>query len=145
MCFELFFEKKYGISKPKDTQEITNTELYSLLVSEFQCDMIELSDWKYKTAPFGEYVRFLNYDATDELIYTSEFFDCDDFSVRLHGNITIPYWSALAFGELWVITPDGGHAVNLFIDNNFDVWVVEPQTDEIFTMPDNWKAVRIEI
>lgn len=145
MCFDFFYEKKYGISKPVDTQDLTNVELYSLLVSEFECDMIQLSDYKYKTAPFSEYIRFLDYDKTDELIYTSEWFDCDDFSVRLHGNFTVPYWSALAFGELWVETPSGGHAVNVFVDNDHYVWIVEPQTDDVFSVPNNWKAVRIEI
>ncbi len=145
MCLNYFFEKKHGITKPTNTQEMTNIELYSFLYSEFKCDVIELSDKKYKTAPFTEYERFLRYDETDKLIYTSEWFDCDDFSVRLHGNITIPYWSALAFGELWVKTPSGGHAVNLFIDNDREVWIVEPQNDKIFKMPDDWEAFRIEI
>jgi len=145
MCLNFLFEKKYGITKPVNTKSLTGGELYSLLYSEFECHVIELSDREYKIAPFSEYVRFLKYDDTDELIYTSEFFDCDDFSVRLHGNITIPHWSALAFGELWVKKPTGGHAVNIFVDDEMEIWIVEPQTDKIFKMPDDWKAVRIEI
>ena len=145
MCLNYFFEKKYGITKPVNTKTIDVSALYSVLYSEFQCDVMEMSDTKYKTAPYEEYDRFLQYDDTDEIIYTSEFFDCDDFSVRLHGNITIPYWSALAFGELWVKKPEGGHAVNVFVDNDMEVWIVEPQTDAIFKMPSDWKAIRIEI
>ena len=146
MCINYFFEKKYGITKPINTQEMDNVELTSLLVSEFLITNIDMSDMKYKTAPFTEYERFLIYDDTDKILYIPEFFDCDDFSVRLHGNITIPYWSALVFGELWVkLSPTKGHAVNFFVDNQHRVWIVEPQNDKIFIMPDDWEAYRIEV
>jgi len=146
MCFNYFFEKKYGITKPVNTQEIDNIELISLLISEFLITNIEMSDMKYKTAPYEEYERFLEYDDTDKILYIPEWFDCDDFSVRLHGNITIPYWSALAFGEIWVKKPGNvGHAVNFFVDNKRRVWIVEPQNDKIFIMPDDWEAYWIGI
>jgi hypothetical protein len=145
MCIKYFYEKQYGITPPNDLKVITYEELYSLLYSEFKCDTIELSDKKYKTAPFSEYIRFLEYDDTDNMIYIIDDYDCDDFSVRLHGNIKIPKWSALAFGEMWVKTPNYNHAINVFVDNDFKVWCVEPQNDKVFVLPNDWKVLRVKI
>lgn len=145
MCFNYFFKKKYGITKPVNTKIIDGYIVKQLLRHEFGNVPLDISDKKFKTTDFSEYIRFLDYDLTDKNIYVSEWFDCDDFSVMLHGNITIPYWSALAFGELWVRTPNGGHAVNMFIDNDQKVWIVEPQNDRVFKMPDNWEAYRVEM
>jgi len=145
MCINYFYKKKYGISKPENTKEITHDELYFLLYDKFKCNVLELSDRKYEIAPKSEYRRFLKYDDTDRYVYTSDWFDCDDYSVHLHGNITIPYWSRLAFGEIWVHTGKGGHALNLFVDSEYKIWLVEPQNDKIFEMPDDWDAYRIEI
>jgi hypothetical protein len=63
---------------------------------------------------------------------------CDDFSYSIMGRISNPDWGALPFGVLWTEVPGGAHAVNCFIDNNRDVWVLEPQTDSLFSLPGNW-------
>lgn len=145
MCLDYFFKKKYGISKPNNTKDIGWKMLHDILIKEFNCDNIVITDKKYKTAPFVEYERFLRYDKTDKLVYVSEWFDCDDFAVRLYGNFTVPYWSRLAFGEIFVKTETINHALNFFIDNDHDIWLVEPQNDEIFKIPDNWEVYRIDI
>ena len=40
-------------------------------------------------------------------------------------------WSlSFAFGIVWTKT----HAFNIFIDNNKKIWIIEPQTDQIFSL-----------
>lgn len=144
MCIKQIVDKM-KLGKPKNIEELDHTELYSLLYSEFPEADIYISDRKYKTTSFNEYVRFLQYDQTDKNRYISEYFDCDNFSFLLMGNTNKQGWSSLAFGILWVHTPKGGHAVNLFIDNNRDIWIIEPQNDKIFRRPEDWKGYLVII
>ena len=138
MCFRYFFEKKYGISPPVDTEAVDMAEIVSIVDAQFPKAEKWFSDAEYKLAPFNEYQRFLHWNQVDKRLYIKEFYDCDDFSFQLMGDIQIPGWSALAFGILWTDVPGGGHAVNFFIDTNRDVWIVEPQSDSIFRMPKDW-------
>lgn len=68
--------------------------------------------------------------------------DCDNFSYELMGA-TSEWCSSLAFGIVW----GAEHAFNLFVDENKEVWAVEPQTDEVvpfndFISPDDvWLIV----
>ena len=63
--------------------------------------------------------------------------DCDDFAIALMGSFHIQKnWAGLAFGIFIIADPP--HAVNIFIDSRLDVYLVEPQTDRIFKMPDDW-------
>jgi hypothetical protein len=61
--------------------------------------------------------------------WTAENHDCDNFSFALNG-----YWSeglySFAFGIAW----SDNHAFNFFIDNNKQLWIVEPQTNEYMTL-----------
>jgi len=139
MCFRYFLEKRYGISPPVETDVITFTEVITILDAQFPKAEKWVSDSIFKVAPFSEYERFLSWNQVDKRLYIKEFHDCDDYSFQLMGDIQIPKWSELAFGILWTSTPNGGHAVNFFIDNNRDVWIVEPQNDKIFVMPKDWE------
>jgi hypothetical protein len=143
MCFDWFYRRLYKIDPPKETEDIGWFDCYSLLQAEFPNAKLYLSDNEYKTAPLGEYKRFLSASQVDKHKYVSEYFDCDDFSYALMGEFSIPKWSALAFGIVWTETTTGNHALNFFIDNNLDVWLIEPQTDSIFPMPKDWKAYLI--
>jgi len=131
---------KKTIQPPQPLTNITHTEVLTILRSEMgeNCK-IYLSDKEYKTTILSELKRFLRQDDTDKYTYISEYLDCDDFSYRLHGQLSIPEWSSLVFGILWADTGTGGHAVNIFMDSNDDIWIVEPQNDKIFPIPDGWK------
>ena len=139
MCFRWFFEKKYGITPPVNTKKINMEEIYSILDAQFPKAETWVSDNEYQTTTFSEYERFLHWNQVDKRLYIKEYYDCDDFSFQLMGDSQIPGWSSLAFGILWTSTPNGGHAVNFFIDNNYDIWIVEPQNDHIFSMPKEWE------
>jgi len=137
MCFNYFYKRRYGISKPKQVVDADYSILRSKLQSEFPKAHLLLSDWEYKLAPFTEYERLIRWSLTDKNKYIKESYDCDDFSFSLMGDFhQIPEWGSLAFGIFWLLTP--AHAVNMFVDDEYKVWVVEPQTDNIFKFPKDW-------
>ena len=94
---------------------------------------IYISDNYYELCSKEDYQRYLAWDKTNEYVYIPEKFDCDDFTYRLTGNLSIPEWSVIADGTIWTET----HAYKLFIDNTGKLWFVEPQTDALF---DTWKS-----
>ena len=121
--------------------EYNFSEVLSILRSEFGDETaIFLSDTKYKTITKNDLGKILKIDDTDKQRYIPTFYDCDDFSFRLMGQLSIGDEASLPFGIIWVKTPKGGHALNIFIDDKREVWLVEPQEDLIFKMPENWKA-----
>jgi len=144
MCFDWFFKKKHGISKPESLQPIEYGILYSIINAACPNAWIKLSDKNYNVTSYGEYMRFIEWDDTDMLVYKANDLDCDDFAIRLHGNISIPFWSSLAFGHMHTETPSGNHAVNWFVDDENNFYVVEPQNDNIFLLPRNWNPYFIE-
>lgn len=101
--------------------------------------MILMSDSYYYTTTLEELKRFLKSDDTNEYRYISETFDCDDYSYRLMGMIHCVDWGALPFGILWTETPNGNHAVNVFVDEKNEVLVCEPQSDWVGGLNPAWK------
>lgn len=126
MCIPYTIEKK--LAPPKSTQEITYQELMGILRKRFPDEgEIFLSDRKYKLCCVDDIRRFCKLDTTNQEKYVSEFYDCDDFSYRLMGQLSIPDWSALAFGIVWTER----HAMNCFVDEDKLLWFLEPQSDAI--------------
>ena len=113
-------------------------EVLTLLKSEFPNASILLSDLEYEKISKEDLIKFLRSDDTDLYQYKPEIFDCDDFSYRLMGQLSIPGYSGIPFGIVWTKTPRGGHALNCFIDENCNVWLVEPQSDKVFKLPKDW-------
>lgn len=88
--------------------------------------------------------EFLDQVGGIDIPYRLESFDCDDYAYVLMGRerewygLNSPSTSGSAFG--WISgdlrlhneTDWNYHAMNVFIDNNKKVWVIEPQTNEIF-------------
>jgi len=137
MCFSFFKDK---VDKPDPLEDVDHTEIMTVLRAEMGEDcMIYLSDRDYQVTSKEEIENFLALDDTDKRKYLSEYHDCDDFSYRLHGQFSVPGWSGLAFGILWAGVPGGGHAINCFVDNDKEVWIIEPQNDKIFKLPDDWE------
>lgn len=145
MCFNWYIKQKYGISPPNPLVDIGFSDLQMIVRAEFPDAQIYLSDSYYKTTTLDELRRFLEWDKTDERTYTSEWFDCDDFSTVLTGDVNIPGWEWLPFGMLWTETGTGGHAVNVFIDDKSEIYIVEPQNDQIFKCPGDWKPYLVII
>jgi len=146
MCLGWFSKSKLG--KPSPLVDVEYTELMSTLRAELgESCVIYIYDSKYKLTSLTEYARFISQDDTDKESYISEYLDCDDFSIRLYGQFSIKHWSSLPFGILISNTPmfTYPHAVNIFVDDNLDVWIVEPQNDNISKLPSNWEPLMVVI
>lgn len=124
-----FKELTEPLSPPEIIERIGNLELRGFL-QKMGCTNILLGDFEYELTTVEEIERFLEWDQTDKLIYDLQTFDCDDFSLRLAGIITMPGWSNIAFGEAWF----GDYAFNIFVtkeNGNLVLYKVDPRTDEI--------------
>jgi hypothetical protein len=89
--------------------------------------------------------KFLNESGPINVPYRAEAFDCDDFALVMLGRERAWFGSmspqsvagstfAYISGDLRLNneTSVAGHAMNAFIDNYSQVWLIEPQTREIF-------------
>jgi hypothetical protein len=135
-----------AIPAPEIYGKIENAELRKILKITCPYGSIYLSDLKYDLTSKDEIERFLWGDKTNEYTYKKEFMDCDDFSYRLMGNLSIPGWSSLAFGIAW----SGKHAFNIFLDHKERLWIVEPQNDSVISSKqaeklDMYKGIKLVI
>jgi hypothetical protein len=126
---------KMLLTPPKNLVDITGIDIQRLLVTEFPKANIFMSDSIYKTTNIDELMRFIKSDPTNEYRYISEYHDCDDFSFQLMGSIHSVEWGALPFGIVWLSKPGGNHAMNIFIDNEHNVFLIEPQNDVFYICP----------
>ena len=104
------------------------TTLKHVLMDRFPHADIFLSDTVYRLCDTADMEEFLAEDRTDVYKYRKESYDCDDFAYRLMGQLSVPGWADLAFGIVWT----DQHALNVFVDEDKEVWFIEPQSDAIF-------------
>ena len=113
------------INSAKNLGTISNYDLRQLLSQYCKSEDIKLSDMVYGLTSVEEAKKYSV--ATKVYInqWKQEEFDCDEFSFALAG-----YWNLdlyqFAFGIAWSAT----HAYNIMVDNNKDIYVVEPQTNK---------------
>jgi len=112
---------------PEHGEEISNSSLSYHLTKACPNARIFLSDRLYKTIYYNSMKDFLKWDKTNEYIYKTEYYDCDDFSYRLHGMLSTPGWADLAAGIAWSKT----HAFNVFMSASKKLYLIEPQSDKI--------------
>ena len=138
MCFKLF--KKKTIPEHKIVDEIDIIELSSLLFSEFGEDFsLFLSDPKFGLITKKNFEEFLNQDDTYKYKYVVTKYDCENYTWRLNGNLSIPGWAEVCKGIIWCSKPN--HALNIFVDDKRRVYLVEPQKKcKIFIKPKDWKV-----
>jgi len=65
-----------------------------------------------------------------------EMYNCNHFAAHLYGQFNVPGWAQFAFGLQWTDT----HALCLFVDQNQDVWWIEPQTDKRRSRLSDWQG-----
>jgi len=131
-----------NILSPTIVGDIKYNELYSLLKSEFGFDtVILLSDNNYKLTTKECFEEFLLNDKTNYYKYTGDpGLDCDNFAEILAGRTAIPGWGQVPIGTCWLSKP--AHAVNIFVDENKDIYYCEPQNDMLYLVKDktDWIA-----
>jgi len=85
--------------------------------------------------PSKQYVQdIIKIDSVDARRYRSQAFDCDDFAYMLNTTfIDITYKDNIrrapfSFGIIFGYLPTP-HAINIFVDDEKNVYLIEPQTD----------------
>ena len=106
---------------------------------------IHLADGNYHLPSVPEVKEILDDDDLNLTKYIPEVSNCDDYSLLLKAEFVVRQnmyrkESPYCFGEIWGEFPTP-HAINIFIDNNHQVWFVEPQTDEIFPLSERIKSI----
>jgi hypothetical protein len=126
MCFKI--KKQMGLLPTKKT-EVTGDYVFQILNKVLpSATHIYISDSKYWLCSEKDIENFLSQDDTNKMGYISEERDCDDFSYRLMGQLSIPDWSGIAFGIIWTNV----HAFNCLIDETGKFYFIEPQDGKIY-------------
>lgn len=103
---------------------------------------IYFKDSRYLLVHTDDVERLLNWDATDEFVYVAEQYDCDNYELRLWGQVnSLPEWAGVSLGLIWFAEPS--HALNFFVDVDGNIWLIEPQSDTVFETPQDWEAFLI--
>ena len=132
------FAEIFGSSpnKPVSLGEIKSDELTKLLSIKKEKGVIYLNptkiytvDKKYNLSSISNIANFLSKDNVSFQKFRLENNDCDNFAVQLAGrlNQTFPGF-AVGFAL------SSNHAFNLFVDYKKQVYIIEPQTDEIISL-----------
>ena len=141
MCWlSKMFTIKPPTIKPMMRKQVDFNYVYNILNTLTpSATHIYLSDNQYWLCSDADIDNFLSIDVTNKEQYIAEEFDCDDFSYRLMGQLSIPEWSGIAFGIVWTNL----HALCCFIDEAGKFWFIEPQTDELQDKLEPWQGTEI--
>jgi hypothetical protein len=108
-----------------------NHSLIRLIKKQTHCSYsnIFMGDKQYDTLTKDQVIKFLEYDLTDRKKYESEYWDCDNFSLRTMSNAQIYFLENMHLNPALGIVWTERHALNFYLDNNSIIHYIEPQTD----------------
>ena len=123
------FEGEDVSYEPKKLGEIGIVELRNL-ITPF-CSDVYLSDKNYSLTSVEEAKRFSISTKVECRKWLKEEHDCDEFSFALMG-----YWNdglkQFCFGIAW----SNVHAFNIMVDNEKQIWIIEPQSNKFIKIED---------
>jgi len=103
--------------------------------------IIALVDENYTSLHFDKLAEIIAIDQSDRQQYEAELFDCDDFALSLLGAMHRDRETAgMPIFFTGVNTPRGGHAVLSYYYQG-EIYIIEPQNDEIFPVPQDWSLM----
>lgn len=136
----LILTEKFGKkTAPKTEGTITGGELSDLLRARFPGVQTQIMDYTYRLAIKAEVEKFLAEDPINTERYVVDEHDCDDFSFELMGVFSRPGWSDITFGIVWTDI----HALNCIVDENYNFWFVEPQSDRLSETLEEWQGSKV--
>lgn len=147
MCFSNIFKKKQPVLPPpiildpeNGRKQVDNPYIFKILNAlKPNPTHIYLSDNTYWLCSKEDIEKFLAIDVTKDFEYVTEKYDCDDFSYRLLGQLSVPEWSGIAFGIVWTNL----HALNCLIDDAGKFWYIEPQMGRLQETLEPWQGNEI--
>ncbi|MEM3061922.1 MAG: lectin MOA-related protein [Nitrososphaerota archaeon] len=135
---------------------ISSDELIEIIKKSLRIkNNIFVADRNYSLLFEEDMKKFLKKNTTDAHKYIKEGFDCDDFADVLKGRER--EWFALgkynygsAFGTVWgdIRLPEKpdqprGHAVNFYVNEKKELWLIEPQNDKLFQLSESSKVTLV--
>jgi len=103
--------------------------------------VFNFADEYYRPVDLELLQMILDADTGDKQDYETEYYDCDDFAFRLmgwfHQDREAAAWPIFI---TWVMLPEGGHAVLSYYKDG-QVFIIEPQTDQVFPVPEDWSLM----
>jgi len=126
-----FFKKLFRIlDYPKKTGVISGIDTVVTLKNAVGNDTtIMLSDMYFSLTSKDEAQRFSAETEVDTAKFTVEDHDCDNFSMALMG-----YWNRGLVSYPFGFALSASHAFNIFIDDQKQVWIVEPQKNKFMAV-----------
>jgi len=102
-----------------------------------------LADNYYRPVDESLIKQILETDKTNREQYVAEDFDCDDFTFKLMGIFhQDTRTAAMPIFITWVVRTDKqAHAVISYYTNNGTVMIIEPQNDNIYSVPAGWQLI----
>ena len=132
-----FFVKEKPILLSTSTGEISKERIREIFRAKFPDGELYISDSTgYRACNLDDINTFLEADQTDKIKYVSQKFDCDNFANRLFGQFSVPGWSDLTIGKMWTDL----HACLIVIDQNEELWILEPQSDSLQPDLEAWQG-----
>jgi len=137
---------------PKVLRTLTKSSVIRNISRYFPDAEIFGADDKYSLISKESVKKFLLDTKVDRVEYKPESNDCDEYSLILLSRFL--EWGRqldhrIAVGELWVDTARGKHALNLVLvwgdSNQTELWIIEPQRDTIYKVPDDYKGIMVRI
>ena len=143
-------EQLRPIPPPNIVGEISAAEVEAKIREIFpNVETFKIADRKYKLTTVEEMNRFLARDDTDKITWVREWPDCDDFTRRLLGNMTVPGWWSLAKGDCWIYGEDWGHSIVITLlyegeqDTEPRVYFIEGQSDAMELAPEMFEDISV--
>lgn len=125
-----------GIEEPKSMGKIEFRDAFLLLQNNLPGASIFISDEYLNLTTKDEARIFSDKTKVQYRQWKKEDHDCDNFSFAAMG-----YWSqgleSFAYGIAW----SAGHAFNIMIDKDKQIWIIEPQTNKYITIEEARKNI----
>lgn len=118
----------------------TGDHVKTVLRRTYPSAQIKIADRTYSTVSLKEFDTWIRNDMVSARKYYKEYFDCDNFARWLRCamfKVNLTYKTEITMLYCEGDAPDGYHAFNIFIDNDDNVYVVEPQDDYVIPYTDS--------
>ncbi len=128
------------LPQPILRRTITGSELETVIREVFPDGVIYLSFYEFNLCDIADIEAVLDVDETNHMKYGGKF-TCSQFAKRVWAVFATPEWAGYAIALLWTDI----HALLFCIDANFDLWIIESQTDKRRSNLESWQGQRMRM
>ena len=125
-------------ANPDNCGYITFEEIKALLKLKWNLDNVQITNNDYYLTNLSSWKKVLFFNNFKWIRYKLDHFDCDSYSLCWMGKVRY-IMPGYLIGLVFVDRGYDKHALNWIITPDFDLLLLEPQTNEIFDLPKKWK------